>query len=337
MSKQINIGWIDILKGLGIISVVIGHIWPEEDVKLIYLIHMPLFFFVAGYLFKPTTDYKEFLIKKTVHLLVPYVCFMVIMVMPLAMPQLLGGSKSAFFAIKSMLFGGRYLKGAGTVFWFVTCFFVTQQLFNYIYTRFSTNILRVIMLVSLGLAYINSEFLPGYWLPWNVNVVLFTMPILYTGYLFKEYKKNIPVWMVLPMLIFTGLTIYNFQNEYSFALKSSYYGVPLLSLIGSLTIIYCLIELSKIFDKISFTSKTLSGFGKASMTIMYLHKAVKTGLSAIVPPNNLFIILVITLVITYIAHLIIVKFSLTRALLLGSDRDFNTLFKLRSTNQHITV
>ena len=43
-----RVHWIDIAKGLGIIAVVIGHIYNNQVIfKWLYSFHMPLFFFVA--------------------------------------------------------------------------------------------------------------------------------------------------------------------------------------------------------------------------------------------------------------------------------------------------
>ena len=44
--KEERIEWVDIAKGLGIICVVMGHIFQSQMLahKIIYLFHMPLFF-----------------------------------------------------------------------------------------------------------------------------------------------------------------------------------------------------------------------------------------------------------------------------------------------------
>ena len=56
--------WLDNLKAYGIILVIIGHsivITAANDstgmlMKLIYSFHMPLFFFISGYLFRPNQE-----------------------------------------------------------------------------------------------------------------------------------------------------------------------------------------------------------------------------------------------------------------------------------------
>ena len=78
--------WIDILKGIGIILVVVGHSnfsFAKATTamfiqKYIYSFHMPLFFFVSGYLFVKDkySNFKRFLRVKTKTLMIPYFFFL---------------------------------------------------------------------------------------------------------------------------------------------------------------------------------------------------------------------------------------------------------------------
>ncbi|MCD4694754.1 MAG: acyltransferase family protein, partial [Bacteroidales bacterium] len=52
MGKQ-RFEWIDIAKGIGILLVVYGHCQPPPLIeKFVYAFHMPLFFFISGFLFR---------------------------------------------------------------------------------------------------------------------------------------------------------------------------------------------------------------------------------------------------------------------------------------------
>lgn len=73
---------IDILKGIAIILVVMGHMFvPYTDYlnstinQLIYSVHMPLFFFLSGYVFKKEQNIGRMIIKKTIGLLLPFFTF----------------------------------------------------------------------------------------------------------------------------------------------------------------------------------------------------------------------------------------------------------------------
>jgi len=52
--KNKRIEWADTLKAIGIFFVVLGHnVLPAEMYKYIFSFHVPLFFFISGYLFFP--------------------------------------------------------------------------------------------------------------------------------------------------------------------------------------------------------------------------------------------------------------------------------------------
>ena len=64
---------VDILKGFGIVLVVLGHLPINGYIKSwIYLFHMPLFFFLSGYLHKNRTTFSQFVGNKARTLLWPY-------------------------------------------------------------------------------------------------------------------------------------------------------------------------------------------------------------------------------------------------------------------------
>lgn len=78
-----RIHWIDIAKGIGIILVSFGHIrngdgqsvWlPALDtpINIIYLFHMPLFFFLGGLTVSSRRQFPDFLKVKAKTLLIPY-------------------------------------------------------------------------------------------------------------------------------------------------------------------------------------------------------------------------------------------------------------------------
>ena len=79
--KETFHAWVQIVKGLGIILVVISHFSPNTSPEywlslreIIYLFHMPLFFFLSGFLFR-YEKYPYLLLVKTKinRLLFPYI------------------------------------------------------------------------------------------------------------------------------------------------------------------------------------------------------------------------------------------------------------------------
>lgn len=75
--------WVDWAKALGILLVVMGHSnYAQSDINpVIFMIHMPLFFVVSGYLFKPERGLRAITESNIKTLLIPYILFNTIWMM----------------------------------------------------------------------------------------------------------------------------------------------------------------------------------------------------------------------------------------------------------------
>lgn len=79
--------WIDVLKGLGIILIMMGHINSQtESVPWIYSVPVALFFALSGLIYaafeiKKNIPFKEFLFKRLKSLIVPFIFFRLILVL----------------------------------------------------------------------------------------------------------------------------------------------------------------------------------------------------------------------------------------------------------------
>jgi fucose 4-O-acetylase-like acetyltransferase len=289
-SKQESfLPWIDILKGIGIICVVYGHAYANHLSKFIYLFHMPLFFFISGYLHKSNPDYISYGKKKVKHLLIPYFCFLTL-ILPLY--EIFDHKDTVYKAIFIYFYGGTFLSEWLTVFWFTTCLFITQQLFNYFTVKIEIKKLFILVLFMLLLAYINSFLLKQTsfsWLnrfPWAANITLYALPIYYCGYLYKKriecfiyklYKQTRLIFIIFSFVIVLGLYLTN--SHIFIDMKNLEYGIPFISFICSLIIVHTLIYFCKCMcvDNsfvIRGVNATLAKIGKASMIIMYLHSPI---------------------------------------------------------------
>ena len=73
-----RIGYLDMAKGLAIILVIIGHssFVPLRAKILLYVFHIPLFFFLSGFTLNVTKykSFKEYFLSKAKSLVVPFFC-----------------------------------------------------------------------------------------------------------------------------------------------------------------------------------------------------------------------------------------------------------------------
>ena len=71
---QRRIEYLDIFRGIGIILMIMGHVvYTGKFEHFIHAFHMPMFFFISGYLYRDKEiSIRDFFIKKAKTLLIPY-------------------------------------------------------------------------------------------------------------------------------------------------------------------------------------------------------------------------------------------------------------------------
>jgi len=335
-----NINWVNTLKGIGILTVVCGHIYEGGISNLIYLFHMPLFFFISGFLFKPSIDCKNYLIKKTVHLIIPYFSFLFILDIQTIlgftynlMSGTLSDEKLVFFKshFSNLIIGGEGLKGDFGVFWFVTCLFFTQQVFNILINTLNTKKITLLMFLLLIAGYLVSYLYPSFWLPLSINVMLGSVPIFYLGFLSKSKSVSIKtqhlILVVVSIFIFTSFFPLN-----TYDMKAAEYGIPFVTLISSLTIILLLVRVSKVISNYNLINTVFYRLADASIVIMFLHQSIQTSINSSITNNPTFRFLLAT-IISYFIFIVISKFKLTRVVFLGSLEDFYQIFRSKNKSR----
>ena len=126
----------DIIRGILIVFVVIGHSGEGVLHDIIFLFHMPLFFLLSGFLLEgDRAKEKEYLTYKAKRLLIPYVGYLLVDFLLVRRDYSMNSLIHAFY-------GGRACSG---VYWYITCSFyighayATQSLAKY-YWIWETNI-----------------------------------------------------------------------------------------------------------------------------------------------------------------------------------------------------
>lgn len=121
---------VDIAKGVGILFVVIGHCHIPIE-KEIFVFHLPVFFFIAGFFFR-MESYKEFAWKKFRTLLVP-AAFFYLLGLVIKAP--------AFFARHGMEYFQGNISNTGHAFdvchangpvWFIFCLWTLLNIFYFL-------------------------------------------------------------------------------------------------------------------------------------------------------------------------------------------------------------
>lgn len=299
-----NYLWIDFLKGVGIISVVIGHIFYTP---YIYAFHMPLFFILGGFLCSKK-NIKEFFIKKIKHLIIPYLAFLVLFSIPDLIKYIIVDDYSSIKnGMINSLWGGVKLHGTRGVFWFVSVYFITQQLFN-IYLSYKINIRYVLLLIPIAY-FLSASHIE---LPLNAQVVPMAFIFWTIGYLLKsvhitKYKSKL--YIMISIIYLVG--IYPVSKYITWNMKHTEYNIPIIGIVTASLFFISLSIISYVlcsrFSSNQF-NKHIAYIGTASMSIMFIHQFVHF-LLKIYLDMNLILVCILSIYIPLLLYFFLGKSS----------------------------
>jgi len=288
-----RVHWIDICRGIGIILVLYGHLFvSDKNTYLIFAFHMPLFFFISGLVFRPTTKSLWEITKKYFkQLLIPYYIFAILTYAFTLISQTAGDISIS--GIGYQLFGIIYgsgsdgMLGYNVVLWFLPCLFITKLTFAAITKRLSqTKLLICILTVSAITGYLLSLYFPWLKLPFNFEIALTGLTFFGTGYLlrinkhlFKIFANQKPL-LAITALLFTILiaTVNYHMSGAKVDLRANQLDNFFLFYLGAFGGIISWITISQIIAK----NTVLEYIGRHSMIIFAWHNVIATDLENIV-------------------------------------------------------
>lgn len=178
--------WIDLLKGIGITLVCLGHLSPDIFTEMhIYSFHMPLFFFISGYLFlnSKKVNFNEFTIKKISGLIKPYLFFGVVSILVGVILRIVS---IADFRnnISNLLFLNGTV-GWNSPIWFLVVLFLCEIIYYLIYNNMKFKSVNVGIILIGFLGYIIQ--LRKIILPFGLHIAPIGLTFFHIGLLFKKF------------------------------------------------------------------------------------------------------------------------------------------------------
>jgi acyltransferase len=154
---------LDSVRVLGIIAVVAGHVWWDDAVvrQVIYTWHVPVFFFLSGYLWKDRAadgsarTTRSELKSRMKTLAVPYLSWLAL-ISVFYIPWLFVADRATVRYIAGPFIGGAYSAKPYSAFWFLTALFFAALLYRALH-RFPGWVPWAISAAGLALAH----FAPG--------------------------------------------------------------------------------------------------------------------------------------------------------------------------------
>ncbi|WP_150290459.1 acyltransferase family protein [Sphingobium estronivorans] len=264
--------WIDVARGIGIIAVVVGHVWTRGGLRdAMYSFHMPLFFLLSGLLSRPQ-PVASFTRRQLGSQMRPYAAFLILLIVADQIIETMKGGRPIFHDwpkdVLPILLGGSWLRGPFTIFWFVPCLMLARILFNMGLARWPDPLDRHwawVLLPCLLIAYAVGRFTTLS--PLGLLTVPMALSLLWIGAAWQRMTWR--SWMLAPFafLSLAGLTVL----LPTLNMKAADYGWPLLSIGSAVATCFLLFRLSV---RVAPFGGWIAAIGRASLVIMYLHVAV---------------------------------------------------------------
>ncbi|MCD8107267.1 MAG: acyltransferase family protein [Oscillospiraceae bacterium] len=311
---------VDILKGILIILVVIGHSRGDCVHDIIFLFHMPLFFIVSGLFYhEDTTLNKEYICKCLRRYILPYFAYMVLFLLFL-------NDEYSIKELLKVLYGGRLAVG---VWWYITCLFGALIGFTWIRTTFKSRITVIAMLTCGGvLAVIEANILeyvplldsPG--IPWSLDTSLLAMVYIAIGYYNKDKilklldrNKRYDLTACAILICLAVFCYFNYRGEsfYYFDMKHVYYKELISAIMVPVLFGFVLCRIVYWVDKVEIAGKILGQLGRMTIPVMYLHVPLNGRLQEFLGYGSI-VYIAVGIGIPVLCSLILYRFSLMRKL-----------------------
>lgn len=201
MGSQERYKWVDTLKFFGIFAIYLGHC-TENGGKLypfVFIYHVPLFFFVAGFFANNDKDKSIvfYFKKKVIQLMIPYAVFSLISIVSFSI-ALNSSGKQILEMIISYVLGIRNTLISASL-WFIPCIFVVSIMYFIIIKILKTKISALIF--SIFLFTITQTILPNNplekasWL-FNIDSAMYYIFYYSLGAVLFDFIKKIDIYKI---------------------------------------------------------------------------------------------------------------------------------------------
>ena len=231
-------GGIDLVRCLGVIAVVAGHVWETPQSRAwLYPWHVPVFFFLTGYLWKPGRSIGHEFRSRWATLGVPYLVWLAILWVTLMFVLLQEGRLTLRDAALP-LYGGAVGYRPFTTFWFVSALFFAALLYRCA-ERFAPRLIYALLLGALLLGAIPAVARMLAYTPLSMGSALTCFAFIAAGACCRAVRGPAPRRTDLPLgilLVAAGIAGFVFGWLAPLNLKSGNFGTPLLSAIAACAI-----------------------------------------------------------------------------------------------------
>lgn len=260
---QQRVDWVDTLKFIGILAVILGHInFPLNG--FIYTWHMPLFFMISGFFIKFDTLFKDFVVKNFKRLMIPYFIFSIIGLFMEIIKRYLLHREALDYAheLKGIFLDMDFAGLCDTyafVLWFLPALFFARVFLFLIKNKIPSLLLQSLLVVLLFMGSFCID------LPFGLDNALNSLIFVYIGNII--FVKRLPnIFVLLPVVVLA--VIYCFGFSLNLDMASKVYSNKFLNVLWAASFVFVLIVCIK---NIRLNSKFIKIWGGNTMLLFILH------------------------------------------------------------------
>lgn len=263
ITLQQKINWIDNLKTLGILAVVLGHIASPLG-GFIFSWHMPLFFILAGFFIKFNLSFKEFIVKDFKRLMIPYYIFAIFGLIAEILKRytLHRDSLNIFNELQGIFIWmdmSSLIHTYAFVLWFLPALFFAKIIFYMVHKYIAYLFLQFIV-ISLLFAF---SFMVN--LPFAFDNAMNALLFIFIGNIFYKFYQDNKFLYILPFLL---MGLYVFFGIPALDMATKNYSNVFINILFATSMVYTFIMLLK---KINIDNKLLKIWGGNTMLLFIIH------------------------------------------------------------------
>ena len=311
-----RIEYIDVFRSFGIILMVMGHVYfGKEFDHFIHGFHMPMFFFITGFLYKDkTVAFAGFLKRKAKALLLPYVIFG-------ALHLLIRSLMLGEFPVRSLkallLFpnGGSF--PIATSLWFLIALFLADVIYFWI-NKIANCRVKWIVVIAVALT---GQLLPAYtkiMLPFALDPAFVGVGLMHIGRTLRRFESRIVGMKWYQLLFFGALTAFSIFRSDPVNMRTNVYpGAFILfwvNAVAACVVGACLANKTDLLLKNSFAGRYLRSVGRNSVIYVIFNQLTIIGCSGLLSraaafPTPVFkaLVLVLTMAILFLLSVLFEK------------------------------
>lgn len=264
---------LDLVRVVGILAVVAGHVWDGGVSRtLLYTWHVPLFFFLSGYLWTARRPMRVELSKRWPTLALPYMVWLVLLGVPFVVWLAASTGSIKPSVLVRLLLGGSYVGRPLSAFWFVGALFAGAIAYRALQSLPRPAVWATAAAV-LTMSYLAPELVRA--VPLGAGVGVSALVFLMAGSMMREVRPPRPV-AAGGLSLAAGAALVATGAAAPLDMKAADFGTPVVSVLAALLISAGLVLLGlAVGERMGArVSRLVTLFASCGLMVVLTHAAV---------------------------------------------------------------